>query len=193
MDETPNLAASPRQYDIYFAVSAVVCYLALSVFSATQADEALRVPADLRFCVIFWLLVLGGINAMCWMARPHLVHVMFVYEIGRNLRADVAPRLPDDRPTQMAVRRALWKTCAVLTACGFTLTAAIDIGVAVGKVNLHGQNLDIVTAVVLGISAVTAVTRMVGPNLSEIDEVYQAARSHADRNEAAIGLECRQL
>lgn len=180
MNNPPNIAASPRRYDIYFGLTALVSYTTIGIFAATQADPSLRVSGDLRFSIVLWLVIVGGMSAICWLARPHLVHVLFVFEIGRHLQPGIARNRPD-RPTQLALRRAIWKISGATSASTLALAVAIDIGVAAGSLNLHGQNLDIASEVVLSIACITGITRIVGPNLSEIDEVYQAARAHAER------------
>lgn len=188
MDNSPAIAASPRQYDIYFGVTALICYAAIGMFAAAQADRSLRVSGDLRFCIVLWLVIVGGTSAICWLARPHLVHVLFVFEIGRRLGAEISPYGPD-RPEQLALRSAIWKTSGVVSACALTLATALDIGVAVGGLDLRGQNLDITSEVILSVACITAITRIIGPNLSEIDEVYQAARAHGERERKRTRLD----
>lgn len=187
MDDLPDVADSPRRRNA-LVVIAIFSYLAVGLFAASQADPALRMSGDMRYVVVLWLLIIGGSSAVCWLARPHLAHVQVVFEVGRRLPVDAAPKRPD-RPAQLAVRRAIWRASGASAACAVTLAAAIDIGAATNKLNLHGQNLDIVSLVILSVAVIAGIKCIVGPDLSKIDEVYQAARAYAQRDKARAELE----
>lgn len=175
----------PRRYDIGLAVVAGASWLVLLAFVITQLAPSMRLQSDLRFAVILWLVIAGGVSAISWLARPQLAHVAFIFEVARHLELDVTPVAPV-YPYQLVARRAIWGACGSIATASFVLAAAIDVGVGTGLLNLHGQNLDSVAEVVLALGCVTSITRIVGPNLAEIDEVYRVAIAHAEREQGVV-------
>lgn len=183
MDAAPPI---PPRYTSALAATALLSYGALAVFLATQAFPVLRVGSDLRFAISLWFLAFSGPAAICWALRPKIDHIVYVMRLGRALKSLPEPGGAPPR-LHLAARRAVWASAGTFGACCWAMAAAIDIGVATGKVDLHGANLCMTSLILCQLGAVAGVVRIVGPALAEIDAVYQTARAHATPHHTGPG------
>lgn len=182
MHQSHDALPLPPRYDAALATGAILGYGGLGAFLLTQLHPALRVSGDTRFAIILWCVAISGPGAICWLLRPHITHLAYAMRLGRALAAlPAAPDLPPgDLPPSRSIagRRWIWGSSGTLGACAWTLAAAIDIGVATDRLNLHHANLAITTMLLCQIGAVCETVRIVGPSLAAVDDVYRLSHQH---------------
>lgn len=169
-----------RRVDIPLFVSAVISYLGIAAFAVSQTDPALHVSSDTQETVIVWLVLAGGTCGICWVLRPSVPHLALVMELA--LHGDTHPTpLPVKRPRQLAVRRILWGPGGTAGAAAFfILAAASSIDSITRLLGFRGTDLWLTTLVLGSLGAVSAIGRVAGSNLGEVDTVFRAAQRYAE-------------
>jgi hypothetical protein len=176
MIDTP-LALPPR-YDPILRIVAATSYITTCGFLASQIYAPFRVPEDLRFAVIIWLLSIGDVAVVCWLLRPAVAHIAYAMRLGR------ANGTPPAMSSELAVphfagRRRVWGMCGTFAACCWTIAAAADGASAGGVLDLHRGALVMFTFVACQGGTVALVVRLAGPALLELNDVYELACRHA--------------
>lgn len=172
--------AVPRRFDVYLGATAALAPMLIALFMLTQAVTALRVDGDARFEVVLWLVEIEGVAAISFFVRPCIAHVRYAMNIGLDRGASY-PAPAEDHPRQLAVRRVAWRLATAAAVAFWSATVAIEAASDTGALDLHGSNLFTVVEVTSAAATVGALVRLIGPGLTELDDVFRAACDYARR------------